>query len=194
MCQALPLGTMLGDYRLDAVIGHGGFGITYRAFDSQLTKVVAIKEYLPVEFAVRGRPAWWCARQPLRRGLSPGAATAFSTRRGRSPASAIRTSCRCAALPRSQRHRPTPSWSSRTVRSVAETAARAGPRLAVADVRRLTDAPAERSGAVHARVPASRHQAFEHHHPRDDGGADPDRLSARPGWRSAAARAPSPRC
>jgi serine/threonine protein kinase len=51
--QALPSGTMLGDYRLDAVIGHGGFGITYRAFDSQLAKVVAIKEYLPVEFAVR---------------------------------------------------------------------------------------------------------------------------------------------
>jgi serine/threonine protein kinase len=44
---------MLGDYRLDSVIGHGGFGITYRAFDSQLAKVVAIKEYLPVEFAVR---------------------------------------------------------------------------------------------------------------------------------------------
>src|SRR6185312_7804860 len=51
--QALPVGTLLGDYRLDSVIGHGGFGITYRAFDSQLAKVVAIKEYLPVEFAVR---------------------------------------------------------------------------------------------------------------------------------------------
>ncbi|HLG46888.1 MAG TPA: protein kinase [Reyranella sp.] len=51
--QALPLGTMLGDYRLDSVIGHGGFGITYRAFDRQLAKVVAVKEYLPVEFAVR---------------------------------------------------------------------------------------------------------------------------------------------
>src|SRR5215831_5501822 len=51
--QALPLGTRLGDYRLDAVIGHGGFGITYRAFDTQLAKFVAIKEYLPVEFAVR---------------------------------------------------------------------------------------------------------------------------------------------
>ena len=51
--QALPLGTQLGDYRLDAVIGHGGFGITYRAFDRQLAKVVAVKEYLPVEFAVR---------------------------------------------------------------------------------------------------------------------------------------------
>lgn len=51
--QALPVGTRLGDYRLDAVIGHGGFGITYRAFDTQLAKFVAIKEYLPVEFAMR---------------------------------------------------------------------------------------------------------------------------------------------
>ena len=52
--QALNPGTRLGDYRLDAVIGHGGFGITYRAFDTQLAKFVAIKEYLPIEFAVRG--------------------------------------------------------------------------------------------------------------------------------------------
>ena len=52
--QALTPGTRLGDYRLDAVIGHGGFGITYRSFDTQLAKFVAIKEYLPVEFAVRG--------------------------------------------------------------------------------------------------------------------------------------------
>jgi serine/threonine protein kinase len=51
--QALPLGTQLGDFRLDAMIGHGGFGITYRAFDRQLAKIVAIKEYLPIEFAVR---------------------------------------------------------------------------------------------------------------------------------------------
>ncbi|WP_395713810.1 protein kinase domain-containing protein [Reyranella sp.] len=51
--QALPPGTQLGDYRFDAVIGQGGFGITYRAFDTQLAKFVAIKEYLPVEFAIR---------------------------------------------------------------------------------------------------------------------------------------------
>ncbi len=51
--QALPVGTRLGDYRLDALIGHGGFGITYRAFDTQLAKFVAIKEYMPVEFATR---------------------------------------------------------------------------------------------------------------------------------------------
>jgi serine/threonine protein kinase len=51
--QALSPGTRLGDYRLDAMIGHGGFGITYRAFDTQLAKVVAIKEYLPIECAIR---------------------------------------------------------------------------------------------------------------------------------------------
>src|ERR1700730_3421651 len=51
--QALPPGTRLGDYRLDAMIGHGGFGITYRAFDTQLAKVVAIKESLPLEGAIR---------------------------------------------------------------------------------------------------------------------------------------------
>ena len=51
--QALPPGTRLGDYRLDAMIGHGGFGITYRAFDTQLAKFVAIKEYFPVELAIR---------------------------------------------------------------------------------------------------------------------------------------------
>jgi serine/threonine protein kinase len=53
--QALPLEMRLGDYRLDAIIGHGGFGITYRAFDTQLAKFVAIKEYFPVEFAARRR-------------------------------------------------------------------------------------------------------------------------------------------
>jgi serine/threonine protein kinase len=60
--HALPLGTQLGDYRLDAVIGHGGFGITYRAFDGQLAKVVAIKEYLPIEYAVRSASGQVVAR------------------------------------------------------------------------------------------------------------------------------------
>ena len=45
--NALPPGTRFEEYRLDAVLGAGGFGITYRAYDANLDKFVAIKEYLP---------------------------------------------------------------------------------------------------------------------------------------------------
>ena len=40
----------LEEYRLDAMLGAGGFGITYRAYDAHLDKFVAIKEYLPLRF------------------------------------------------------------------------------------------------------------------------------------------------
>ena len=33
---ALPAGTLLQEFRIDAVLGHGGFGITYKAFDTSL--------------------------------------------------------------------------------------------------------------------------------------------------------------
>ena len=51
--NALPPGTRFEEYRLDVVLGAGGFGITYRAYDAHLDKFVAIKEYLPGEFATR---------------------------------------------------------------------------------------------------------------------------------------------
>ena len=51
--HALPPGTRFEEYRLDMVLGAGGFGITYRAYDGNLDKYVAIKEYLPGEFAAR---------------------------------------------------------------------------------------------------------------------------------------------
>ena len=51
--NALAVGTRLGGYEVLAVLGRGGFGITYRAYDPSLNKVVAIKEYLPGEFAMR---------------------------------------------------------------------------------------------------------------------------------------------
>ena len=49
----MPTGTVLRDFTIQAVIGHGGFGIVYRAGHNELDLTVAIKEYLPVELAVR---------------------------------------------------------------------------------------------------------------------------------------------
>ena len=51
--HALPPGTLLEECRLEAQLGAGGFGITYRAYDELLGKVVAVKEYLPRDFATR---------------------------------------------------------------------------------------------------------------------------------------------
>jgi serine/threonine protein kinase len=51
----LPKGTLLdGSYRIERVIGPGGFGITYEAEDVKLGTKVAIKEYYPEEFGYRG--------------------------------------------------------------------------------------------------------------------------------------------
>jgi serine/threonine protein kinase len=51
--NALPMQAMLQEYRIEQVLGAGGFGITYRALDTNLDKDVAIKEYLPGELALR---------------------------------------------------------------------------------------------------------------------------------------------
>ncbi|MFO1298746.1 MAG: serine/threonine-protein kinase [Rubrivivax sp.] len=51
--HTLPPGTRLREYRIDKVIGEGGFGIVYLAFDTALERRVAIKEYLPTSMAAR---------------------------------------------------------------------------------------------------------------------------------------------
>jgi hypothetical protein len=50
--DALVAGTELNGFRIEAVIGRGGFGITYRAADS-IDQLFAIKECFPRQFAVR---------------------------------------------------------------------------------------------------------------------------------------------
>ena len=49
----LPMGFRLYEYRIDRLLGKGGFGLTYLATDVNLNARVAIKEYLPEQFAFR---------------------------------------------------------------------------------------------------------------------------------------------
>src|SRR5215813_8995574 len=52
--NALPPGYALNEYRIDTLLGAGGFGLTYLATDANLNLKVALKEYLPNDFAARG--------------------------------------------------------------------------------------------------------------------------------------------
>ncbi len=51
--NALPKGTRLFEFEIERVLGEGGFAIVYLAFDHSLHRRVALKEYLPAEFAFR---------------------------------------------------------------------------------------------------------------------------------------------
>lgn len=58
--DALPPGTRLGEFEILSVLGAGGFGMVYRAFDHSLLRPVAIKEYLPAALAHRtGDQSLW---------------------------------------------------------------------------------------------------------------------------------------
>jgi hypothetical protein len=86
---ALPAGYAINEYRIDRVLGCGGFGITYLAHDTHLDCPVAIKEYLPREMAGRDpglavRPHSGASAKSFGWGLER-----FSLKAGRSPASTI---------------------------------------------------------------------------------------------------------
>ena len=51
--DALEPGTVINGYEIDTIIGGGGFGVVYRARHILLREFVAIKEYFPLELAVR---------------------------------------------------------------------------------------------------------------------------------------------
>jgi serine/threonine protein kinase len=51
--NAIQPGYQLHWYEIREILGQGGFGITYLAYDRNLAHEVAIKEYLPVDLATR---------------------------------------------------------------------------------------------------------------------------------------------
>ena len=51
--DALVSGTRLGEFEILGLLGVGGFGMVYRAYDHSLHRDVAIKEYLPTSLARR---------------------------------------------------------------------------------------------------------------------------------------------
>ena len=51
--DALAPGTRLGEFEILGLIGVGGFGMVYRAYDHSLQRDVAIKEYMPTALASR---------------------------------------------------------------------------------------------------------------------------------------------
>ena len=50
---ALPAGHRFNEFEIKDVIGGGGFGIVYRAWDHLLERTIAIKEYMPASLAIR---------------------------------------------------------------------------------------------------------------------------------------------
>ena len=51
--DALPPGTRLAEFEVQGLLGVGGFGLVYRAYDTSLHRTVAIKEYMPAALAAR---------------------------------------------------------------------------------------------------------------------------------------------
>ncbi len=73
--HTLPEGTRLQEFKVMGLVGEGGFGIVYLAYDPSLDRHVAIKEYMPASLASRTSNAMTIApraerhRETFRAGL-----------------------------------------------------------------------------------------------------------------------------
>ncbi len=65
--NAMPLGSVIGEFEITRVLGEGGFGIVYLARDHALERWVALKEYMPSSLALRGEGAQVMVRSPRHR-------------------------------------------------------------------------------------------------------------------------------
>ena len=68
--DALLVGTVLREFTIQAVIGHGGFGIVYRAEHDELELMVAIGESLNLggrkcQLATTSSLVWQCVRMGI---------------------------------------------------------------------------------------------------------------------------------
>jgi hypothetical protein len=55
--HALPDGSCVAEFEITGLLGEGGFGIVYLAYDNSLERHVALKEYMPAAFALRSTEA-----------------------------------------------------------------------------------------------------------------------------------------
>jgi serine/threonine protein kinase len=62
--DALPVGTRLAEFEVLGLLGAGGFGMVYQAFDHSLQRPVAIKEFMPATLACRGEDGAVMVRDP----------------------------------------------------------------------------------------------------------------------------------
>ncbi|MEO5362192.1 MAG: protein kinase [Magnetococcus sp. DMHC-8] len=61
--EQIAVGSDLQNYRIEGVLGQGGFGVTYRAVDTaEDNRAVAIKEYFPRSMAVRNPDGSVCPK------------------------------------------------------------------------------------------------------------------------------------
>ena len=66
--DALPGGTKLGEFEITGLLGVGGFGMVYGAFDHSLQRTVAIKEFMPSALAGRSGGEALVCRSPSDQG------------------------------------------------------------------------------------------------------------------------------